>query len=99
MFGLFKKRPGERDSRPASRNIAPPLRKAAPSLWEQPAKLPEVTEGNSDADWAAWEDSVAFQDSQMPPQCDAPTVPMQLNSTSESERDSAFDQEAMRKNR
>ncbi len=99
MFGIFKKRPSEPISRPASRNFAAPSRKPAPSLWEQPAKLPEVTEGNSDADWAAWEDSVAFQDSQMPPQCDAPTVPMQLNSTSESERDSAFDQEAMRKNR
>ena len=28
--------------------------------------LPEVTEGNEDSDWALWEDSVAFQDSQMP---------------------------------
>lgn len=26
----------------------------------------EVTEGNADSDWAAWEDSVAFQDSLMP---------------------------------
>jgi hypothetical protein len=30
-----------------------------------PLPLPEVTEGNSEADWSAWEDSVAFQDSQM----------------------------------
>ena len=32
----------------------------------EPAPLPEVTEGNLDSDWALWEDSVAFQDSQMP---------------------------------
>jgi hypothetical protein len=31
-----------------------------------PLPLPEVTEGNSEADWSAWEDSVAFQDSQLP---------------------------------
>lgn len=30
-----------------------------------PAPLPEVVEGNEDSDWALWEDSVAFQDSQM----------------------------------
>ena len=32
------------------------------------APLPkaEVTEGNDEADWSLWEDSVAFQDSQMP---------------------------------
>ncbi len=97
MFGFFKKRPSESDSRPASRSAAP-RRKPAPALWDQPAKLPEVTEGNSDADWAAWEDSVAFQDSQMPPQYDAPTVPMRLDATAESERDTVFDQEALRKN-
>jgi hypothetical protein len=28
--------------------------------------LPEVIEGNQESDWALWEDSVAFQDSQMP---------------------------------
>ena len=30
--------------------------------------LPEVIEGNDDADWAAWGDSVAFQESQFLPQ-------------------------------
>lgn len=29
----------------------------------RPLALPEVVEGNSDADWALWEDSVAFQES------------------------------------
>lgn len=32
----------------------------------EPPPLPEVSEGNLDSDWALWEDSVAFQDSQMP---------------------------------
>ncbi len=99
MFGFFKKRPSEPDSRPASRNLAAPRRKPAPGLWDQPPKLPEVTEGNSDADWAAWEDSVAFQDSQMPAHHDAPTVPMRLDDAAETERDTVFDQEALRKNR
>lgn len=31
-----------------------------------PPPLPEVSEGNQESDWAMWEDSVAFQDSQMP---------------------------------
>jgi hypothetical protein len=28
--------------------------------------VPEVTEGNQEADWAAWQDSVSFQESQFP---------------------------------
>jgi hypothetical protein len=32
-----------------------------------PLPLVEVSEGNLDSDWAMWEDSVSFQDSQMPP--------------------------------
>jgi hypothetical protein len=33
-----------------------------------PLPTPEVKEGNDDSDWSLWEDSVAFQDSQMPGQ-------------------------------
>ena len=33
---------------------------------EPPLSLPEVKEGNLESDWALWEDSVAFQDSQLP---------------------------------
>jgi hypothetical protein len=32
----------------------------------EPIPAGEVTEGNEESDWAAWEDSVAFQDSLMP---------------------------------
>lgn len=38
--------------------------RSGPELRALP--LPEVTEGNLESDWALWEDSVAFQDSQMP---------------------------------
>jgi hypothetical protein len=30
-----------------------------------PIPVPEVVEGNEESDWGLWEDSVAFQDSQM----------------------------------
>jgi hypothetical protein len=40
-----------------------PVRPAMPPV---PPPLPEVSEGNLESDWAMWEDSVAFQDSQMP---------------------------------
>ncbi len=31
-----------------------------------PLPVPEVIEGNDDSDWALWEDSVSFQNSQLP---------------------------------
>ena len=31
----------------------------------EPIPAGEVTEGNEESDWAAWEDSVLFQDSQL----------------------------------
>lgn len=65
MLKFFKRKsepprpPSERPRpKPAARNAAPPSDEAPP--------LPEVSEGNLESDWALWEDSVAFQDSQMP---------------------------------
>jgi hypothetical protein len=42
--------------------------KPAPKKFDafEPIPAGEMTEGNAEADWAAWEDSVQFQDSQMP---------------------------------
>jgi hypothetical protein len=42
--------------------------KPAPKKFDsfEPIPAGEVTEGNEESDWAAWEDSVAFQDSLMP---------------------------------
>ena len=42
--------------------------KPAPKQFNDLDPIPtgEMTEGNAEADWAAWEDSVQFQDSQMP---------------------------------
>lgn len=48
-----------------ARPRAPDPGKPAGTVLE-PVPLPDVTEGNLDSDWALWEDSVAFQDSQMP---------------------------------
>ncbi len=53
-------RPAPQVARPASRPSP------TAGLPPAPPPLPEVTEGNLESDWAMWEDSVAFQDSQMP---------------------------------
>ncbi len=50
------------DVHPAA-TCSPGVRPATPPT---PPPLPEVQEGNEDSDWAMWEDSVSFQDSQMP---------------------------------
>jgi len=65
MFDFFKRAANTQHAPDAH---ARPKRNAqgAPALGAlDPLPLPEVTEGNSEADWSAWEDSVAFQDSQM----------------------------------
>lgn len=53
-----------RPVRPASRPA--PAGSRAAALPPEPPPLPEVHEGNLESDWALWEDSVAFQDSQLP---------------------------------
>jgi hypothetical protein len=47
-------------------NRSAQARAGSAALPPEPPPLPEVTEGNQESDWALWEDSVAFQDSQMP---------------------------------
>lgn len=79
MFDFFKRAP--RPSPGAVHtNRANPQRvsnasRALASL--EPLPIPEVSEGNTEADWSMWEDSVAFQNSQMP-QYDEVTVPAEL---------------------
>ena len=48
----------------------------------EPIPTGEVVEGNQDSDWAAWEDSVAFQDSQMPEFQVTAVLPVVKNSAS-----------------
>lgn len=64
MFDFFKRSSGkpvvEQSVRPKR---TPAASKPFGSL--EPLPLPQVAEGNTDADWSAWEDSVAFQDSQI----------------------------------
>lgn len=46
----------------------------------EPIPVGQVVEGNAESDWSDWEDSVAFQDSQMS-EFHVPTVPMPLQAT------------------
>lgn len=74
MLKFFKSTPKPaspaKPARPAtaspSRPAAAPGASSRSGLPPVPPPLPEVSEGNQESDWAMWEDSVAFQDSQMP---------------------------------
>ncbi len=72
MLKFFKSTPKPpapaKPARPAPSAQARPTTPAAARTGMPPAPppLPEVSEGNQESDWAMWEDSVAFQDSQMP---------------------------------
>lgn len=50
-------------TKPSKQGVSPQNPK--PPALAEPLPTPEVIEGNEDSDWALWEDSVAFQDSQM----------------------------------
>ena len=96
MFGLFKKK-----TAPAPRGVLPNpasrTRRSAESLpWDAPS-LPEVTEGNSDADWSAWQDSVNFQESRSFANSQLSTEPTPLESHAP-EADHVFEHAARRKN-
>ena len=67
MFGFFK-RSSETAGTPALKAAS---RSSPPKPNDRrgqsgPLPVPEVTEGNDDSDWALWEDSVSFQNSQLP---------------------------------
>ena len=68
MLKWFKREPAP-VARPAARPAASPRPRAASRGREPeaPAPLPEVVaEGNTQADWSAWEDSMTALDSQFP---------------------------------
>lgn len=54
------------EEEPEVRAATPRAASVRPAVPPAPPPLPEVQEGNQDSDWAMWEDSVSFQDSQMP---------------------------------
>jgi hypothetical protein len=82
MLNIFKPPAPDAQTRvtKASARGTPAQAKKAPSLAD-PLPVPEVVEGNEDSDWALWEDSVAFQDSQMPSDYGALTPSAQREST------------------
>jgi hypothetical protein len=66
MLNFFDRPPdgtGTLATKPATRDNPPEVKNSASQ--SAPLPVPEVVEGNQDSDWALWEDSVAFQDSQM----------------------------------
>ena len=69
FFAPAKPQPAPRQSAEARKKAAPGgARSASPTrfLPSGPAALPEVLgEGNTQADWSAWEDSMTALDSQM----------------------------------
>lgn len=98
MFGFFKKAPPERrPTREVVDYAAPPRRAKAPVRQHELPSLPEVTEGNTEADWSAWEDSVAFQESTFNGQWMARTQPSPLTPSDPSASDAIFEREAQRK--
>ncbi len=67
MFRFFKRFA----PRTAPTETRSPARAAAPAAGRSrldypPAPLPEVTEGNTEADWSLWEDSVNSQLAPLP---------------------------------
>lgn len=64
MFDFFK-RSADRPIHPKNTRATRTTRPAPAMGALDPLPVPDVTEGNSEADWSAWEDSVAFQDNQM----------------------------------
>jgi hypothetical protein len=67
MLNFFKRPPpsaNTKASKPSNRATSSQANKR-PHLPD-PIPVPEVVEGNEESDWALWEDSVAFQDSQIP---------------------------------
>lgn len=66
MLNFFKRKPADTPTNSRKPAAGTPARARPSAPPAEPAPLPEVTEGNLESDWALWEDSVAFQDSQMP---------------------------------
>lgn len=100
MFSWFKR--NNVPPAPAAKLRTPPTRPRRPPSsqtgWDAPPSLPEVTEGNSDADWSAWQDSVNFQESRAFANSDLPTEPVPLT-TGHEEVEAVFENEARNKRR
>lgn len=76
MVNFFKRS----DATAATTATTPALKEPSLHLGERrrvprPLPTPEVVEGNENSDWDLWEESVSFQDSQLPPA--APSVNVQ----------------------
>ncbi|MDT8991672.1 hypothetical protein RQP54_12450 [Curvibacter sp. APW13] len=99
MFGWFTKKAPPPVQTRKPRSASPVARtRSDPLPWDAPTSLPEVVEGNSDADWSAWQDSVNFQESRPFDNSDLNTEPAPL-SHGHLEAQAVFESEARRKSR
>ena len=93
MFGFFKRNSPLKSVQP-HRDIATARKTVGHRGLDHLAPLPTpvVTEGNDEADWSLWEDSVAFQDSQMPsPYPETRPVPLEAADAGNSVMSTAYD--------
>lgn len=66
MLNFFKRHSMPAESVSKAPSARPKERRSAVPNPLEPLPSPQVVEGNQDSDWAMWEDSVSFLDSQMP---------------------------------
>ena len=85
MFNFFK-RAAVPEVKPRPRQAV--TRSDASLVPAEPAPLPQVIEGNDESDWATWEDSAAFLDSQMQPLTASETVYLRERDTPSQFQDS-----------
>jgi hypothetical protein len=103
MFHWLRRRSGAakaepREQVPPSASSATPARDAPPAAKPRPplhfldtAPLPEViSEGNTQADWSAWEDSVLSLDSQLQELASSARAPNREAQPRQSEEPDAF---------
>ncbi len=93
MFEFFKRKSPSKSVQPRC-EIVPARKTVARRSFDHLAPLPTpvVTEGNDEADWSLWEDSIAFQDSQMPSQySDTLAAPLQNTEAKDSAASKGYD--------
>lgn len=82
MVNFFKRSDATTSTPTATPTLKKPFLNAGERRrFPRPLPIPEVVEGNDNSDWALWEESVSFQDSQMQPAWPA-TAPMPIKGVS-----------------
>lgn len=68
LVNFFRRSDGTTATPPATPTVKESsVNRSERRRFPRPLPVPEVVEGNDNADWDLWEESVSFQDSQLPP--------------------------------